>query len=204
MADHKTADVARRLSFQCPPTLLERVVVRYAEPHRRYHTWAHILACFDARDALTSAASPAVDLALLFHDAIYEPLRQDNEARSAALLVEEGRRAWLDDRMLSRAQNLVLATAHGSATHLGTEEASIVLDADLSILGGDETTFDEYERLVRQEYAQVEEAAYSAGRRAILSALLARATIFVTRVGRARWEEPARRNLARSLAKLAR
>jgi hypothetical protein len=93
------ADLARPTMPDFPDNLVERVSARYAEPHRRYHTWAHVLACFDARDCITRAALPEVDLALLFHDAIYDPLAKDNEARSAGLLVEEGRRAWLDERL---------------------------------------------------------------------------------------------------------
>ncbi len=95
-----------------PGDLAPRVRARYAEPHRRYHSWTHVLACFDARDRITGAALPEVDLALLFHDAIYVPLAKDSEARSAQLLLDEGRRAWIDDRLLRRAQALVLATNH--------------------------------------------------------------------------------------------
>jgi predicted metal-dependent HD superfamily phosphohydrolase len=87
------ADLARAILLDCPSSLVERVSARYAEPHRRYHTWAHVLACFDARDRLTTAELPEVDLALLFHDAVYDPFAKDNEAGSARLLVEEGRRA---------------------------------------------------------------------------------------------------------------
>ena len=54
-------DLDHRLAFDCPPALLERLRARYAEAHRHYHTWEHILACFDARDRITGAALPEVD-----------------------------------------------------------------------------------------------------------------------------------------------
>ena len=191
-----------RLSFDCPATLLERLRARYAEPHRRYHTWTHVLACFAARDQLTGAAMPEVDLALLFHDAVYEPHARDNEARSAALLVEEGRRAWLGEPLLQRARALVEATRHDGGPRDDTEESCIVVDANLSILGTDEATFDEYERQVRQEYADVDDASYRAGRGAVLRALLARPALYSTCRGRRLWEARARRNLEDSLARL--
>jgi predicted metal-dependent HD superfamily phosphohydrolase len=195
-------DLSHRLAFDCPTFLLERLRARYVEPHRRYHTWAHILACFNARDRIIDAALPEVDLALLFHDAIYDPLASDCEHRSAELLVEEGRRAWIDDRLLQRAQALVLATRHADPNAIDTEEACIVVDADLSILGSDRPLFEDYERLVRAEFARYDDETYAAGRSAVLRAFLARPSIFTTRRGQRLWEARARHNLERSLAKL--
>lgn len=198
-------DVAHlpRLSFECPASLLTRLRARYDEPHRRYHTWTHVLACFEAKAQLTDAASAAVDLALLFHDAVYEPLAHDNEARSAQLMVDEGGRAWLDARWLARAEPLVLATAHGAGELALGEEASIVVDADLSILGAAPDVFAAYERGVREEYAVVPEDAFAAGRRRVLSGLLARPSLYATRTGRALWEARARANVTSALAGLA-
>jgi predicted metal-dependent HD superfamily phosphohydrolase len=188
----------------CPLSLVVRVSARYAEPHRRYHTWAHVLACFDARDRLTTAALPEVDLALLFHDAVYDPFAKDNEAKSARLLIEEGRRAWIHDPVLQRAQALVLATRHDDASAADSEEACLVVDADLSILGSDEATFETYEHNVRAEYACVDDATYAAGRSAVLRGFLERPTLYATRRGQRLWEGAARRNLERSVARLVR
>jgi predicted metal-dependent HD superfamily phosphohydrolase len=198
----------QRLSVHLPATVLGRLRERYAEPHRHYHTWSHILACLDAKDQLTDAVVPEVDLALLFHDAVYDPRAGsgENEERSAELLLEEGRRAWLDDAMLRRAQALVRATAHGLAAAPADEEddavqACVVLDADLSILGADPATFDAYETAIRQEYAAVDDAAFAAGRAHVLRAFLARPLIYRTRRGQRLWEAGARSNLERSLAR---
>ena len=64
MDAHRHDDLAGRLSFDCPVSLLDRVSARYAESHRHYHTWDHVLACLDARRQITRAALPEVDLAL--------------------------------------------------------------------------------------------------------------------------------------------
>jgi predicted metal-dependent HD superfamily phosphohydrolase len=189
------------LSFDCPRTLLDRLARRYAEPHRRYHTLHHVRACLDARACITRAAIPEVDLALLFHDAVYDPLGKDNEAKSAALLVEEGRRAWMDERLLRRAAPLVMATRHTPGV-FETEEACIVVDADLSILGAEPAAFAGYEGLVREEYAFVDDATYAAARAAILASFLDRPAIFATRPAQRLWEAQARRNLEASLTAL--
>jgi predicted metal-dependent HD superfamily phosphohydrolase len=204
MNAHALAHLQERVSFDCPASLLARLANRYAEPHRRYHTATHIVACFEARHRISRAAMPDVDLALLFHDAVYSPLAGDNEARSAELLVEEGRRAWLDDRVLQRAEALVRATQHGDASALDSEEACIVVDADLSILGSDELTFDLYERQVREEFEAIDDASYAAGRSHVLSLFLAREAIYATRPAQRLWEARARKNLERSMEKLGR
>jgi predicted metal-dependent HD superfamily phosphohydrolase len=197
-------DLSSFLSFDVPASLLARLRARYAEPHRRYHTWAHVLACLDARRRITEATSLEIDLALLFHDAVYEPLSRDNETASARLLVEEGRRAWLHEHVLQRASALVAVTRHDIATVAAPcLEASVVVDADLSILGADPGTFDAYETQIREEYACLDDATYAAGRRAVLRSFVERPTIFSTCRGRALWEQRARRNLARSLTQLA-
>jgi len=183
-----------------PNDLVERARARYAEPHRRYHTFSHVVACREARDAITKATLPEVDLALLFHDAIYDPLRADNEARSAELLVEEGRRAWMHEALLQRAAALVLATRLDAEPE--SEEACVVRDADLSILGAAPDVFDAYERDVRAEYAFADDATFALGRAAILEGILSRGEIYETKRGRALWEPRARANLERSLAAL--
>jgi predicted metal-dependent HD superfamily phosphohydrolase len=190
-------------SVSCSDGMTRRLRTRYDEPHRGYHTWAHVLACLEARARILRAPLPEVDLALLFHDAVYDPRASDNEERSASLLLDEGRREWMDERLLVRAASLVAATRHDGAG-LDCDEACVVVDADLSILGAAPVTFDAYERGIRQEYAFADGAAYAAGRRAVLASFLERTSIYETRVGRELWESNARRNLERALAALDR
>jgi predicted metal-dependent HD superfamily phosphohydrolase len=183
--------------MKLPSAIIERLRTRYAEPHRRYHTWAHVEACLAARERIAPNASPEVDLALLFHDAIYDPRAHDNEERSAALMLEECK--GLDEALVQRTVPLVLATKHAATPE--TEGARIVVDADLSILGADPATFDAYEREVRAEYAFVDDAAFAAGRARVLRAFLDRDAIYSTTAARALWEAAARANLERSLGR---
>lgn len=181
-------------------TFIERLRARYAEPHRRYHTWTHVEACLAARERIARGAPPEVDLALLFHDAIYDPRAHDNEERSAALMIEECK--GLDESLVQRAVPLVLATKHAASP--SSEAARIVVDADLSILGADAATFDAYERDVRAEYAFVDDATFATGRAHVLRAFLDRDAIYETASARALWEAAARANLERSLRSLGR
>src|SRR5690606_31119292 len=63
----------------------------YAETHRHYHTTQHLMECLATFAELAGLAdSPhAVELAIWFHDAIYLPMRSDNEERSAELAQRE-------------------------------------------------------------------------------------------------------------------
>ena len=67
----------------------DAVLARYAEPQRWYHTLRHLDECFDRLERVRSTVERPgeLDLALWYHDAVYDPLANDNEARSADLAV---------------------------------------------------------------------------------------------------------------------
>lgn len=174
----------------------------YAEPHRHYHTAQHLDECFACFDEIGPLAEhPAeVAIALWFHDAIYDPKRQDNEERSAAWARRTMLAAGAAPDAAARVHALVMATRH-AAVPRGQDEA-VLVDIDLSILGAAPGRFDEYERQVRAEYAWVPEFLFRRKRRQILDELLARASIFSTAPMRGRLEARARANLGRSLERL--
>lgn len=75
-----------------PPGLIEELLAAYGEPHRAYHTVQHLTECFAHLDSSPRGPrDPAsVELALWFHDAIYDTKAADNEARSAECTVFPG------------------------------------------------------------------------------------------------------------------
>ncbi len=58
---------------------------RYAEKHRYYHTLRHVNTCLMLLDEVGGLVSDlfSLETAIWFHDVIYDPLRNDNEAMSA-------------------------------------------------------------------------------------------------------------------------
>lgn len=186
------------------PAARDRLVAAYSEPHRAYHTLAHIAAMlrwFDTiSDELGWRDPAAVYVAVLCHDAIYDPLAKDNEARSAQLA----------EQLLGatpRTRELIELTArHGSVTAselAGDVDAQLFLDCDTAILGADEAAFDAYDAGVAFEYKVVPRDAYRAGRRAFLTKMLQQPRIFFSEYFHARLDDPARANLARALARLS-
>ena len=174
--------------------------VRYAEPHRAYHTQAHIDAMLGLMGGVAWHASAAVELAVWYHDAIYDPSRGDNESASAALM-----RGELDGvaapALLAVAEALILATA-SHVPPVGVADGAGFLDMDLSVLGAEAAVFDRYDAAIRVEYSAVPDAEYRAGRARILRSFLGRPAIYLTAGFRGRFEARARENLARAIVAL--
>lgn len=179
----------------------EDLLERYAEPHRRYHTTAHLVAVLDLVDELAAEAGDAdvVRLAAWFHDAVYDPQRDDNEERSA----------WTAERMLAdtdlapdRAAQ-VAALVRMTKTHDPADaDGRVLCDADLAILAADPDDYARYTAAVREEYAFVPDEYFQAGRAAVLDQLLALPSLFHTPTARARYESRARANVTAELARL--
>jgi predicted metal-dependent HD superfamily phosphohydrolase len=65
------------------------VVAAYGQPHRRYHTAEHLGEVFAALDAVAPTRPPAVDLAALLHDAVYEPRAAPGASEEASAALAE-------------------------------------------------------------------------------------------------------------------
>jgi predicted metal-dependent HD superfamily phosphohydrolase len=176
------------------------LIDRYGEAHRHYHDERHLLAVLRTLDELAAPHPPAVAarLAAWFHDAIYTGTTGDDEEASARLAESVLATLGTPPVVVAGAATMVRATArHFDPEADHDTETALLLDADLSILGADPTTYDEYCRGVRAEHADVGDDRFRAGRAAVLDALLARPRLFLTSPGFERFELRARQNLRR-------
>jgi predicted metal-dependent HD superfamily phosphohydrolase len=183
--------------------LFNQLVAAYSERHRHYHTLQHLRECLAHCDAAASLAlHPAeVELALWFHDAVYDPHQDDNEERSAEWAWRSILAAGCGEDVAQRVQSSVLATkSHAAAGR--DADVQLVLDIDLAILGAAPARFADYGRQVRAEYAHVPEADWRAGRTRILAGFLARPRIYATVAFHDALEHRARANIAQALAAL--
>ncbi len=185
-----------------PAGLYNQLVAAYSEQHRLYHTLQHLRECLAHLEAAASLAPhPAeVELALWFHDAVYDPQRGDNEERSAEWAWRSILAAGLPEDLAQRVQALVLATKGHSASE--DADTRLLLDIDLAILGAAPARFDEYEHQVRAEYGHVPEPEYRFARAEVVAAFLARPRVYLTAAFHDALEHRARENLGRSLAAL--
>lgn len=172
---------------------------RYAEPQRKYHTQQHLRECLQLFESVKQLpAHPAeVELALWFHDAIYDLKGADNEERSASLARASLLEAGAGPEVASRVAGLVMATRHTAVAADADEQ--VVVDIDLAILGANQERFAEYERQIRDEYAWVPGWLFRRKRRAVLQSFLERPRIYATPHFAALFEARARANLATAL-----
>ena len=175
---------------------------------RAYHNWAHItyLMAEFHRMAPHWQNPEAVETAIYWHDAIYEPMSPTNEADSAALMRErlEGR---AEPAVIDDAFALILATAsHETPSDMRrdlAEDCALFLDMDMSILGSDEAAFDNYDAAIREEFAEIPDAIYRPRRAEVLSGFLARERLFLTEIYQRSHDAQARQNLKRAISRLA-
>ena len=174
----------------------------YSEPQRHYHTLQHIGHClleFDEAAHLTGNPK-AVEVALWFHDAIYEPRAHNNEERSAELAGRFLAETEAGPEFCNVVTQHILATRH----HTGEpgSDSLIVVDIDLAILGQARAVFDDYERRIRLEYSWVAEHLFAEKRAEILRRFLTREKIYSSELFSTKYEAAARENLARSISRL--
>lgn len=183
----------------------EQLLARWREPHRHYHTVAHLSAVLDVVDqhaGLTDRVD-VVRLAAWCHDAVYDPraVGDANERDSAALAESVLAGLGVPAPAVAEVRRLVLLTA-GHAVAPADRDGALLCDADLAVLAAPPATYDRYAAAIRREYAQVPEPAFRAGRAAVLTSLLALPALFRLPPLASRWEEPARDNVRRELATL--
>jgi predicted metal-dependent HD superfamily phosphohydrolase len=194
--------VWKRFGVSAPNEIFQDLIARYSEPHRKYHTMQHLDECFDKLQEIRAAAvhPNEIELALWFHDAIYDVKRQDNEERSADWARSTALATGLSISIAERVRALVMATRHDAMPNHVDEQ--ILVDVDLSILGAKPDRFDEYERQVREEYHWIPDLLFEAKRRRVLTQFLERSKIFSTEQFLISYEAQARTNLQRSIKKL--
>ncbi|MBO0357064.1 hypothetical protein J0X19_03825 [Hymenobacter sp. BT186] len=181
---------------------LHQLVAAYTASGRHYHNLRHVQILLDAVQQQAEAVQdmPVVQLAVWFHDAVYNPMRDDNEARSAELALQFLADTTLPPDRQQRVAFLIERTKdHTQPQPPNDTDLHLFLDADLGILGAPEAAYWEYARQVRQEYRLVPDILYRRGRRKVLEKLLHTPVLYQTETYRIRLDAAARRNLQAEL-----
>ncbi|MDJ0939616.1 MAG: hypothetical protein QNJ00_07610 [Woeseiaceae bacterium] len=193
----------QRASLAANTDTYDALSAAYTEKHRHYHTLTHIEHClvlFDEYESLAERPT-AIELAIWFHDAVYRPLKGNNEQKSAELAAGFLADNNVDAENVERVYAMIMATVH--AAPASDSDTRLLVDIDLSILGCDESAYAQFEEAVRKEYRQVPGILYRRERRRILQSFLDRKYIYSHEQIRERLEAPARRNLESAIEMLA-
>lgn len=184
----------RRLSLSGDTSAWHARLLRcYAEPQRAYHTLQHLEECLlildDAKATGLMAQPDLIEMALWFHDAVYDPRFSENEELSARMALE----ALGSSEMAREVARLILLTKSHKPGD-GADDAWII-DIDLAIFAQPMGRVLEYERQIRAEYAWVPPAVYAEKRVEVLTGFVRREEIYLTAWARERFESRARENL---------
>ncbi|HET9519031.1 MAG TPA: metal-dependent phosphohydrolase [Actinoplanes sp.] len=176
-----------------------RLLHRWAQPHRRYHDTAHLIAVLDVVD--DCAGTDRVRLAAWWHDAVYDPHATDNEQASADLAARELAGLGVPGAVVADVGRLVLLTVdHRPAP--GDADGELLCDADLAVLARPPGRYADYAANIRAEYAHVPDEQFRAARAAVLRHLLSLPRLYHRPALATRWESRARTNLTTELRTL--
>lgn len=180
----------------------QELAQHYAEQSRHYHNLRHLENLLAHLQAVQADVSDweAVVLAVFYHDAIYNTLRQDNEAKSAALAVQRLQAIGFPPGRAALVSDLILATKGHSVS--SNPDVNCFTDADLAILGAPWEDYHTYTLQIRAEYSMYPDFLYRPGRKKVLTAFLNMARIYKTAYFWERYEARARENVERELAQL--
>ena len=183
-----------------PAPVFDDLIARYGEPHRRYHNETHLAFGLAQLDLLAGSCQHPdwVEFAFDYHDSVYVIGASDNEERSAGLAIDTLKRAGVAGHIQSLVGGYIMVTKPGHEP--STADQRVMADIDLAILGQELPVFTEYERQVREEYADVPEDTFSRQRKKILGAFLWRPSVYSTSRFRQLYERQARENLSWTIA----
>ena len=176
----------------------------YLEPHRRYHTAEHLNQCLVQLDAARQHMDhpDAVELAVWYHDAIYDVTAGDNELQSARLFARHAA-GILPASLVETVHELIMVTAH-CRVEPSTSDQDFMVDIDLSSFGLPWLEFLRDSVAVREESPHLSDEVFYAKQRKFLTTLLSREHFYFTAFFRERHEQRARDNVSRYLASLGR
>lgn len=167
----------------------------YSSPSRNYHNLVHILQMIKLAYQFQSKLEHfhLINLAIFYHDVIYDASRQDNELKSWEFALNHLKPFCLNKLELSFIKDSILATqGHQSQSN---SDIAYLLDFDLSILGKNWDTYSEYTRQIRQEYAIYPDNMYIPGRIQVLNHFLESGSIYQTLDFKEQFETQALSNL---------
>ncbi|WP_248601256.1 HD domain-containing protein [Aquimarina muelleri] len=135
--------------------------------------------------------------ALFYHDYIYNVLKQDNEEQSAKKAEKILNTLKIEKKDITLCSKIIIATKGHNISK--NSDINYFTDADLSILGNDWKTYEEYYKNVRKEYKYYPDFVYNKGRIKVLHHFINMPTIFKTSHFYNKFEVQAKENLQREI-----
>ncbi|RFS24922.1 hypothetical protein DVR12_06960 [Chitinophaga silvatica] len=180
-----------------------QLLTAYAQKKRYYHNISHIQSMFSSLNQCSHEVDDAeiIAFSIFFHDIVYDVKKSDNEEKSAEKAELHLLKIGYPNSRITAVRDFIIATK----THInsiGSKDLNYFLDMDLQILGADEATYRAYTQQIRKEYSIYPDFLYKPGRKKVLHHFLEKPFIYHTPVGRAAFEEKARKNISTEITTL--
>lgn len=175
------------------------IVTQYSNPHRYYHTIEHLNALAAELLVLKEIISDWTTLvfSIAYHDIIYDPLKNDNEEKSATLATARLAVLNLPIVQINKCKEHILATkSHDISADMDT---NYFTDSDLAILGAEPNSYKKYSEAIRKEYKFYPDLVYNPGRQKVLNHFLQMPEIYKTSYFAGKYEMTARENILNEL-----
>jgi predicted metal-dependent HD superfamily phosphohydrolase len=184
-----------RLAMQ----LWNEIEENYCNKKRYYHTLDHLESLLQQLFTIKIKIKDwdTILFSLYYHDIIYNPLKTNNEEKSAEFAENRMQLIGVPKIIIENCVRQILATKK----HLLSidNDTNIFIDADLSILGQPWNVYADYYKQVRNEYALYPDLIYKPGRKKVLQHFLQMERIFKTDYFFERFEGQAKANLEKEL-----
>lgn len=173
----------------------------YAQPHRVYHTLAHISYVVLEIERLLWDVSlditqrDAVFFAGFYHDIVYDVKAADNEQQSAGYAYQSLTSLGWSSAFAGYVGDLICETAHKSPPE--SIAAKVLIDADLGILSEGWISYLQYAVDVRAEYSYLTDEQWCNGRLEFLERVINMPNIYYAQKG---YDIPASSNMLQECA----
>lgn len=170
----------------------------YTSKKRHYHTLSHLENLFQELLPIKEKFEDweTIPFSIFYHDIIYNASRHDNEEKSALLAIERLKEIGISEDQILKCNHQILMT---KSHEISDNDTNYFTDADLSILGKNWKTYEEYFKQIRKEYRIYPDFMYNRGRKKALKHFLEMERIFKTDYFFGKYERQARLNLQNEL-----
>lgn len=171
----------------------------YMSKDRHYHTLAHLenilKELIEVRHRINEWDT--ILFSLYYHDIVYNVLKSTNEELSAEIAQKRLEAIKIPIQIIEKCYQQIIDTQKHSISQ--DSDTNFFLDADLSVLGKDWFSYEQYAQRVRKEYSIYPDLVYKPGRKKVLRHFLEMERIFKTDEFFDKYESKARQNIKREL-----
>jgi predicted metal-dependent HD superfamily phosphohydrolase len=178
---------------------LNEIIQEYSSGKRFYHNLLHIAELLDFSIQYKSEIKDidTLQLAIYYHDFVYNIAGTDNEEKSAETAKLQLKKLGIADNKIEKCCKLITATKFH--TDFIDKDTMFLQDFDLSVLGAEWSKYLQYSKNIRLEYSRFSDSQYKKGRIAILNYFLAKESIYKTVTFHNKYERISKNNIKREI-----